>query len=161
MKKVAEYLPSRHWLMKSEPDVFSFDDLLGLPSRTTFWEGVRNYQARNFMMKEMVVGDKVLFYHSNANPSGIVGLAEVVAPAKPDVTALDPGSKYFDAKATEENPQWYGVSVGRPRKLSRLISLEELKVNQELQEMLLIRKGQRLSILPVSVEEYRTIIKLA
>lgn len=160
MKTITDYLPSRHWLMKSEPDVFSLDDLIGLPSQTTFWEGVRNYQARNFMVNEMAVGDQVLFYHSNANPSGIAGLAEVVAPATVDITALDPSSKYFDARSTSANPRWYAVSVGNPVRFARFVPLNELKINRALREMLVIRKGQRLSILPVSLQEFSTIVAL-
>jgi predicted RNA-binding protein with PUA-like domain len=160
MKKVTDYLPSRHWLMKTEPNVFSFDDLMQSPSQTTFWEGVRNYQARNFMVNEMTVGDRVLFYHSNAKPSGIVGLAEVVAPAQIDLTALDLGSEYFDSRSTSENPRWYAVSVGRPVRFARFLSLDELKRNPDLEEMLVLRKGQRLSILPISEQEFITIVQL-
>lgn len=160
MKTIAEYLPSRHWLMKSEPDVFSFEDLMRAPSQTTLWEGVRNYQARNFMVNEMAVGDKVLFYHSNADPSGIAGIAEVVGPAQVDITALDPESEYFDPKSTTANPRWFAVSVGRPAKFSRFLSLQDLKIISGLQDMLVVRKGQRLSILPVSPQEFRIIVTL-
>jgi predicted RNA-binding protein with PUA-like domain len=146
--------------MKTEPAVFSMDDLIQSPSQRTFWEGVRNYQARNFMVNHMAVGDKVLFYHSNANPSGIVGVAEVVAPAQIDLTALNPDSEYFDSRSTSDNPRWYAVYVGKPEKFSRFVSLEELKTNRELDEMLVLRKGQRLSILPVSVSEFGIIVRL-
>jgi hypothetical protein len=160
-KPLIDYLPSRIWLMKSEPDVFSFFDLEKKTGQTEQWDGVRNYQARNFMQKEMKVGDKVLFYHSNANPSGIVGLAEVVEEAKPDFTALDPNSEYFDPKATKENPRWYAVTVGKPQKFPKFISLSEMREHEPLQNMLLLRKGQRLSILPVSLNEYSFILQLA
>jgi predicted RNA-binding protein with PUA-like domain len=109
----------------------------------------------------MKLGDKVLFYHSNANPSGIVGLAEVVEEAKPDFTALDPKSEYFDPKATIENPRWYAVTVGKPQKFPKFISLSEMREHEPLQNMLLLRKGQRLSILPVSLNEYSFILQLA
>lgn len=147
--------------MKSEPDVFSFIDLEQRQGQIEQWDGVRNYQARNFMQNEMQVGDKVLFYHSNANPSGIVGLAEVVEAAKADLTALNPKSEYFDPKATHENPRWYAVTVGKPKKFPKFISLAEMREHEPLQDMLLLRKGQRLSILPVSLNEYNFILQLA
>jgi predicted RNA-binding protein with PUA-like domain len=149
-----------YWLMKSEPDEVSVDDALAASLQTVAWTGVRNYQARNFMVNHMAVGDKVLFYHSNANPSGIVGVAEVVAPAQIDLTALNPDSEYFDSRSTSDNPRWYAVYVGKPEKFSRFVSLEELKTNRELDEMLVLRKGQRLSILPVSVSEFGIIVRL-
>jgi predicted RNA-binding protein with PUA-like domain len=112
------------------------------------------------MVNDMTVGDKVLFYHSNANPSGIVGLAEVVGPAQIDVTAFDPGSEYFDSKSTNDNPRWYAVAVGKPVKFSRFLSLEVLRTSRELEGMLVVRKGQRLSILPVSESEFEIIVRL-
>ncbi|WP_233231418.1 EVE domain-containing protein [Silvanigrella aquatica] len=147
--------------MKTEPDVFSFSDLEQRLGQCEQWDGVRNYQARNFMMQEMKVGDKILFYHSNAQPSGIAGLAEVVEAAKPDLTALNPKSEYYDPKATPENPRWYAVTVGKPKKLHRFVSLAELREYEPLKEMLLLRKGQRLSILPVSQTEFNHILQLA
>jgi predicted RNA-binding protein with PUA-like domain len=162
MKKLLiEYLPSRIWLMKSEPNVFSFFDLEKKEGQIEQWDGVRNYQARNFMQKEMKVGDTVLFYHSNANPSGIAGLAEVIAHAKPDFTALNPKSEYFDPKATIEKPKWYAVTIGKPKKLPRFVTLSELRESSEVKDMLLLRKGQRLSILPVSQNEFNFILELA
>lgn len=151
-------MTQRIWLMKTEPDVFSFDQLLERGSE--FWDGVRNYQARNFMRNDMQVGDIVLFYHSNANPSGIVGLARVMEAAKPDLSAQNPKSQYFDPQATPENPRWYGVTVGGPQKIRRFVSLSELKAEHALKNMALLRKGQRLSILPVSTEEYAYILEL-
>lgn len=148
----------RIWLMKTEPDVFSFEQLLERGKE--FWDGVRNYQARNFMRNEMQVGDVVLFYHSNANPSGIAGLAKVMEAAKPDLSAQNPKSPYFDATATPENPRWYGVTVGEPQKIQRFLSLTELKQEAALKNMALLRKGQRLSILPVSTQEYAHILQL-
>ncbi|KAB8032252.1 EVE domain-containing protein [Fluviispira multicolorata] len=152
---------TRIWLMKSEPDVFSFSDLEKRKNQKEQWDGVRNYQARNFMMKDMQVGDKVLFYHSNASPTGIAGLCEVIEEAKPDVTALDPNSEYYDPKATQEQPRWFAVTVGKPQKLNRFVSLVELREKKELKEMLLLRKGQRLSILPVTQHEYNCILTMA
>lgn len=151
-------MTQRIWLMKTEPDVFSFDQLLERGSE--FWDGVRNYQARNFMRNDMQVGDIVLFYHSNANPSGIAGLALVMEAAKPDLSAQNPKSQYFDPQATPENPRWYGVTVGEPQKIRRFVSLSELKAEPTLKNMALLRKGQRLSILPVSTEEYAHILEL-
>lgn len=145
--------------MKSEPDVFSFQNLI--LQGTEFWDGVRNYQARNFMMQYMQVGHKVLFYHSNATPSGIAGLCEVVEAAKPDLKALDKNSDYFDAKATLENPIWYAVTVGKPKPLKNFLSLAQLREHELLKDMLLLRKGQRLSILPISKEEFEYILNLA
>lgn len=161
MKSVQEYLPSRFWLMKSEPDVFSFQDLLDKPSQREKWDGVRNYLARNFMQKEMKVGDQVLFYHSNASPSGIAGLCEVVELATPDETAFDKNSLYYDPKSQVQNPRWFAVSVGKPKKIKNFLSLAELKTEKKLQEMLLLRKGQRLSILPISREEWNWIVQMA
>ncbi len=159
-KKLNDYLPSRFWLMKTEPDVFSIDDLLQRQEQKEFWDGVRNYQARNFMLKEMSQGDKILFYHSNASPSGIAGVAEILASASPDLSALNPQSKYYDPKSTLENPRWYGVTIGKPQKFSRFVSLSQLKEYKELQSMLVLRKGQRLSILPISQNEFRFILQL-
>lgn len=160
-KSLNEYLPSRIWLMKSEPDVFSFFDLEQKKGQIEQWDGVRNYQARNLMRDEMRIGDKVLFYHSNANPPGIAGLAEVVEQAKPDLTALDPKSKYFDPKATKKEPRWYAVSVGKPQRIPQFVTLANLRESLSLKDMLLLRKGQRLSILPVSQTEYNHILQLA
>ncbi|WP_186643755.1 EVE domain-containing protein [Fluviispira vulneris] len=154
-------IDSKFWLMKSEPDVFSFFDLESRENQIEQWDGVRNYQARNFMMNDMKVGDKILFYHSNSAPPGIAGLCEVVEEAKPDDTALDPKSEYFDPKSTKEKPRWFAVTVGKPQRLNKFVSLSELREEKELKDMLLLRKGQRLSILPVSQQEYSCILKIA
>lgn len=146
----------RYWLIKSEADVFSIDDLKR--SKRTLWEGVRNYQARNFMMREMSLGDQVLFYHSNANPSGIAGIAEVSAPHQPDPTALQNGSDYFEPRATLDNPIWYCVEIAFKCKFPNLMSLEFLRQIPELSEMMVLKKGSRLSIQPVSQEEFQTIV---
>ena len=158
MKSVQDYLPSKFWIMKSEPSVFSFDDLE--KKQLEFWDGVRNYQARNFMLQEMKVGHKVLFYHSNANPIGIAGVCEVIEVAQPDLSSLDPKSEYFDPKATAANPRWYAVTVGKPIRLKKFVTLAEMRANVNLKDMLLLRKGQRLSIQPVSQEEYNEILEL-
>jgi predicted RNA-binding protein with PUA-like domain len=148
----------KYWLMKSEPSSFSIDDLKALKS--TLWDGVRNYQARNFMMNEMKAGDQVLFYHSSADPTAAVGIAEVSAAAEPDVTALDSKSKYFDPKSTPGNPIWYCVRIKFKKKFRRPVSLEEMKKHKGLQEMPLLRRGNRLSVQPVSQKEFEIVTAL-
>ncbi len=150
-----------YWLMKSEPEAFSIDDLAERPKGTEPWDGVRNYQARNFMRDEMKVGDGVLFYHSNCKPPGVVGIAEVASKPYPDPTAFDAGSKYFDANSDPDNPRWILVDIKFKRKLKRLISLQELKDHAEaLGDFALLRRGNRLSIMPVTAEQWATILKL-
>lgn len=144
--------------MKSEPDVYSIDQLK--IDGTTWWEGVRNYQARNFMMQDMQVGDLVLFYHSNAEPPGIAGLAEVSHAAKPDASQFQKKSEYFDPKSTKEKPIWYCVQVRFREKLKNLISLEQLRADQKLSQLLVLKKGQRLSIQPVRKEDFEHILNL-
>ena len=148
----------RHWLMKSEPDAFSIDDLARKKQEP--WDGVRNYQARNFMRDGMRVGDKVFFYHSNCAIPGIVGLAEVATEAYPDPSQFDPKSHYFDPKSKPEEPRWMLIEVKFVRKLARTISLEELKLNESLADMALVRKGNRLSVMPVGAGEWRLILAL-
>lgn len=150
---------TNYWLMKSEPDCFSIDDLRNAPNQTTHWDGVRNYQARNFMRNQMTIGDQVLFYHSNCNPPGIIGIAEVVSKAYPDYTAFDPNSEHPDMKSTPDNPRWFMVDIRFKEKFSHLISLDTLRQYPELEEMILLRKGNRLSILPVSKKEWIFITK--
>ncbi len=152
MKPVESYLPTHYWLMKTEPNAFSFEDLLR--NKQDFWDGVRNYQARNFMRDHMHVGDKVLFYHSNANPSGIAGFCEVVKAASPDPTALDSNSKYYDPKSTKEKNRWCAVTVGKPKKIAKLLALNDLRNDPITAKMLVLQRGQRLSIMPVSKEEW-------
>lgn len=147
-----------YWLMKSEPDVYSIDTLKN--EKKTLWDGIRNYQARNFMMKDMKVGDQVLFYHSNAKPPGIAGLARISKKAVPDPTAFDKKSKYFDEKSSKENPRWFCVEVAYEKKLKKLISLDDIRGNKELADMMVIKKGSRLSIQPVTEKEYNEIIKM-
>ncbi len=149
---------AKYWLIKSEPEVFSIDHLA--KDTTTWWEGVRNYQARNFMMKDMAVGDEVLFYHSNAEPPGIAGLAKVSSGALPDPTQFDKKSEYFDPKATLKNPRWLCVEVQFVKKFKNLVSLSEVKKMQALDKMLLIQKGSRLSIQPVTATEFELIKKM-
>jgi len=150
-----------YWLMKSEPETFSIDDLAQAPRQTTSWEGVRNYQARNFMRDDMALGDKAFFYHSNCKPPGIAGIVEVVACAHPDLTAFDSGSEYFDPKSNPENPRWMMVDVRLVQRFERFISLSELKQQPELNSMKILEKGNRLSITPVSLKEWRCILQLS
>lgn len=147
---------AQFWLMKSEPDAYSIDQLQ--KDKTTLWEGVRNYQARNFMTQQMQVGDSVLFYHSNTNPPGVVGLARVSKPAIADPSAFDPKSDYYEPKAIPERPIWECVEVEFVEKFETSYSLHEIKEDPKLKDMLLIRKGQRLSIQPVSKAEFDRIV---
>jgi len=143
-----------YWLMKSEPDVFSFADLKSRPHQKEPWNGVRNYQARNFMRDEMQVGDLILFYHSSCEIPGIAGLAKVASQSYPDSTQFDKKSEYFDPKATQEKPRWFLIDVQFHQDIKAFIPLEELKKKPELQKMKLLQKGNRLSILPVTKEEF-------
>ena len=145
--------------MKSEPDVFSFEDLKSRPNQTEPWDGVRNYQARNFMRDEMKVGDQILFYHSNTNPPGVAGIAQVASKPYPDPTAFDKKSKYHDPKSDPGNPRWILVDVSYKADLKRPVSLEEMKAMPELAEMRALQKGNRLSVMPVTKAEFQAIKK--
>lgn len=151
--------PAAYWLMKSEPEAFSIDDLKR--KRREAWDGVRNYQARNFMRDDMRPGDHVFFYHSNCAQPGIVGIAEVATDAYPDPTQFDPGSPYFDSASTRGNPRWMLVDVKFVRKLKRTIGLDELKQHAALADMALLRKGNRLSVMPVEPAHWQYILGLA
>ena len=146
----------RYWLMKSEPDEVSIDDALAAPGQTVPWTGVRNYQARNFMRDAMRIGDGVLFYHSGCPEPGIAGLAEVASTPYPDETQFDASGKYHDPKATRETPRWMLVDV-RALKRIPLVTLAQLRAHPELADMLVLRRGNRLSITPVSAGEWRFI----
>ncbi len=148
------------WLMKSEPDVFGIDDLAKAPKKTEHWDGVRNYQARNMMRDDMKRGDKVFFYHSNCKSPGIAGIARVVREGYPDFTAFDPKEKYYDPKSQADAPRWFMVDLKFERKLKRVITLEELKQRTKLKNMPLVRKGNRLSIMPVTSAEWDFILGL-
>lgn len=145
------------WLVKTEPDVFSIDDFARV--KVTDWTGVRNYQARNFL-KKMEVGDEVLIYHSNAEPSGIVGLAKVYATATPDKTQFDGKSEYFEPKATKAAPRWFCPDLKFVRKFRRQIPLDELRSSKALEGLALLQKGSRLSVIPVSGKHFETILKM-
>ncbi|AKH19680.1 EVE domain-containing protein [Sedimenticola thiotaurini] len=149
----------QYWLMKSEPDAYSIDDLQR--DKTEHWDGIRNYQARNFMMRDMKPGDEVLFYHSSCKVPGVVGLARVCKEAYPDFTAWNPDSKYYDPKSTPEKPRWFMVDVEFVKKFPHVVSLSQLREVPDLQGMRLLQKGNRLSIMPVEEREFQTICKLA
>ena len=148
----------QYWLMKSEPDVYGFDDLK--KEKTDHWDGIRNYQARNFMRDKMKKGDLAFFYHSNCEEPGIAGIMKIQKEAYPDFTAFDPKQKYYDPKSGVSNPRWYMVDVQYVRRLKRFISLKELKQHKPLQNMRLLQRGNRLSILPIQKKEWDYILKL-
>jgi predicted RNA-binding protein with PUA-like domain len=148
-----------YWLMKSEPDEFSIDDLARAPRKTTPWFGVRNYQARNYMRDLMKVGDGVLFYHSSCPEPGIAGIARVASTAYPDDSQFDRKSPYFDAKSRPEEPRWMLVDVALVKK-TRLMPLDEMRGYRELQDMVTLRRGNRLSITPVAPHEWRFILEI-
>ena len=150
----------KFWLMKSEPDEFSIDDLVTAKDQTTAWFGVRNYQARNFMRDEMRLGDRAFFYHSSCPEPGIAGIVEVSRLAYPDASQFDANSDYYDAKSARDNPRWVNVDVKLVRK-TRLVSLAELKRTKGLENMVTLRPGNRLSITPVTPAEWKIIEKLA
>ncbi|HHM04627.1 MAG TPA: EVE domain-containing protein [Gammaproteobacteria bacterium] len=149
-----------YWLVKSEPGTFSIDDLRHSPKQTDHWDGVRNYQARNIMRDQMKCGDLVFFYHSNCKEPGIQGIAEVVREGYPDHTAWDPHSPYYDPKSCPDAPRWYMVDLRYQRKLHRVITLKELKQQPQLADMALLRRGNRLSVMPVRKQEWDCILRM-
>lgn len=149
----------RHWLVKSEPSAFSIADLRR--DGKTPWTGVRNYQARNFMRDEMAVGDPVLFYHSNAEPTGVAGLARVCSPARMDASAWDPKSEFHDPKAGKNDTVWMCVDVEFVEEFPRVVPLDELRADPRLKGLALLQRGQRLSVQPVSKEHFDRIVSLA
>lgn len=151
--------PKRYWLMKSEPSTFSIDDLARSSNQTTCWDGVRNYQARNFM-RSMAVGDQVLFYHSNTDPPAVVGTAEVVKTAYHDSTQFDKRNKHYDSESKPAKPRWDMVDIRYVRKFARPLTLDELRAQIKLKDMPLLKKGSRLSVQPVTLLEWRHIISL-
>ncbi len=151
---------TRCWLLKTEPVVFSFADLLAAPAQTTVWEGVRNYGARNFM-REMRAGDAVLIYHSSTKNLGVVGLAEVARESYPDPTQFDPDSPGFDPKASRDAPRWVAVDVRAQRALPRTVTLQELRAHSALSNIKVVQKGNRLSVMPVACPQLEAILELA
>jgi predicted RNA-binding protein with PUA-like domain len=148
----------KYWLMKSEPDAYSIDDLQR--DGREMWDGIRNYQARNMMRDEMKIGDEIFFYHSSCKVPGVVGLARVASEPYPDPTQFDRKSRYFDPKSSEDDPRWYLVDIEFLRKTKRNITLVELKKEKSLEDMTLMRKGNRLSIMPVSPKHWKKILSL-
>ncbi len=150
----------RYWLLKTEPTSFSIDDLMKAPKRTTSWDGVRNYQARNLLRDEMQPGDLAFIYHSSADPTGIAGIAEIVKGGYPDETAFDKKDSHYDPKSSREAPSWYVIDVKGVEKFSDLITLERLRQTPGLEGMVLLKKGSRLSVQPVSATEWDRILRL-
>jgi predicted RNA-binding protein with PUA-like domain len=150
----------KYWLMKSEPDVFGIDDLKNAPGKTEPWDGVRNFQARNMMRDDMKRGDLAFLYHSNCKEPGIAGIMKIVREGYPDVTAFDPDAKYFDPKSDPANPRWYRVDVRYVHKVKRIITLSELKKHSEVTGLPLVRRGNRLSVMPVSRQQWEFILTL-
>jgi predicted RNA-binding protein with PUA-like domain len=151
----------QYWLFKSEPDAFSIDDLAAKPKQTEHWDGIRNYQARNYLRDEVKQGDQVLFYHSSCKEVGIAGLAEVVKEAYPDHSQFNPESKYFDAKASPDNPRWVMVDVQFKQKFNKVLPLAKIKKMSAISEIGLVKKGHRLSIMPVNENEFSILLKAA
>ncbi len=152
-------MPRRYWLLKSEPEVFSIDDLKKAPSQRTVWEGVRNYQARNLLRDELQKGDGILYYHSNAKPSAVVGTAIVVATGYPDPAQFEKKSEYHDPGATRENPRWFVVDIAFESKFKHSVSLETIRETPSLAEMVLVKRS-RLSVQPVTESEWKTLLRL-
>lgn len=152
---------ARYWLLKSEPDCFSIQHLAATKNQTTYWDGVRNYQARNFMRDDMRPGDRVLYYHSSAEPPAVVGTATIVKPGYPDFTAQDKSGDHYDPKHTAANPIWYMVDIKLDEIFPRVLPLEELRGVAALAGMELLKRGSRLSVQPVSKSEFEAIVKLA
>ena len=150
----------QYWLMKSEPSEFGIDDLKHRPQKTEPWDGVRNYQARNMMRDDMKKGDLVFFYHSNCDEPGIVGIMTIAKEGYPDTTAFDPKDKHYDPKSDPDKPRWFHVDVKYKRKLIRTITLAEMREHKALQDMRLLQKGNRLSIMPVTKKEWDYILSL-
>jgi predicted RNA-binding protein with PUA-like domain len=152
----------QYWLMKSEPDVFGIDDLASAPGRTTGWEGVRNYQARNMLRDDFRKGDRAFFYHSSCEVPGVAGIVKVVREAYPDPTQFDAKSEYYDAKSTREAPRWFSVDVQLEKRIEPVITLPELREHaaDALREMLILKRGNRLSVTPLTAEEWRCIVAL-
>lgn len=150
----------QYWLFKSEPDVFGIDHLASRPNQTEPWDGVRNYQARNFLRDDVKVGDQVFFYHSSCKEVGIAGIAEVVKAAYPDVSQFNPESKYYDPKATSEKPRWFSVDVKYVSKFARVLSLSRIKGCPQITELGIVKKGHRLSVMPVTDNEWQVLLDL-
>lgn len=154
-------MAQKYWLVKSEESVFSIEDLAKSKNKTTHWDGVRNYQARNFIRDDMKKGDLVLYYHSNSDPMAVVGYCEIVKESYPDFTAFDPDDKHFDPKSKKENPTWFMVDIKLKKKFKKPVVLADIKDNAKLKEMRLVQRGNRLSVMPVTKKEFETILSMA
>ena len=152
---------TQYWLFKSEPDVFSIDDLKASPKKTTYWEGVRNYQARNLLRDDIKKGDKVLYYHSRVQPIGVAGVARISRGGYPDPDQFDPTAKYHDPKSDPEDPRWYCVDVTWERTFDEVVPLAALKAEKALKDMMVVQRGARLSIQPVTKKEFETVLRMA
>lgn len=150
-----------YWLFKTEPDAFGIDDLRARPEQTEPWDGVRNYQARNFLRDQVALGDKVFIYHSSCKEVGIAGVAEVVRAGYPDESQFNPEAKYFDPKSSPDNPRWFRVDVKFEKKFAKVLPLKAIKANPDIQEIGLVKKGHRLSIMPVEPAEWDILITMA
>lgn len=153
-------MPTKYWLIKSEPEVFSIDDSAKAKNQTTYWDGVRNYQARNYIRDEMKIGDKVIFYHSNTEPPAAAGICKVVKEGYPDFTAFDPKNVHYDPKSKKDSPTWFMFDVKFEKKFSKAVAISEIKVNKKLQKMKLIKRGNRLSVLPLTKDGFDEIVKM-
>ncbi len=151
---------ARYWLMKSEPSVFSIDDLAAAKEQTTRWDGVRNYQARNLLRHDIAVGDGVIFYHSSADPPAAAGTAKIVRAGYPDPTQFDPRDGHFDRDSQRDDPRWFSVDIKFESKFTRPVTLPELRAAPALKEMVLLRRGSRLSVQPVTAGEWKQILKM-
>jgi len=152
---------AKYWLVKSEPSVYSISDLSKEKTKTTYWDGVRNYQARNFIRDDMKIGDLVLYYHSNDEPLGVAGYCEIVRESYPDFTAQIPDNPHFDPKSTSENPIWYMVDIKLIKIFKKVVGIADMKENPKLQAMRLLQRGNRLSVMPVSEQEFHEILMMA
>ncbi len=153
-------MAKKYWLVKSEPSVFSIEDLKKSKDQITFWDGVRNYQARNFMRDDMKKGDEVLFYHSNTEPNAVVGSCEIVREGYPDHTQFDPEDKHYDPKANPEKPTWIMIDIKFKKLFKNPVTLQEIKDNPKLKNMKLVQRGNRLSVMPVEKNEWEEILKM-
>jgi predicted RNA-binding protein with PUA-like domain len=160
-RPVNDLIAKRYWLLKSEPSVFSIDDLAACPNQTACWDGVRNYQARNFLRDQIQLGDQAFFYHSSCKQPGIAGIVSITRTGYPDPTALDPANPCFDPLSTATQPRWFAVDVKLAGKFARLLTLSELRRYPELVDLLLLKRGHRLSVMPVHPEHWRFILSLA
>lgn len=151
----------QYWLFKSEPDAFSIDDLAAMPNQTEHWDGIRNYQARNYLRDEVKLGDQVFFYHSSCKDVGIVGVAEVVKESYPDDSQFNPESNYYDPKSNPDNPRWMMVDIKFKQKFAQILSLKQIKAMPEITQIGLVKKGHRLSIMPVTKQEWQFLYKAA